>query len=720
MLKILFLTIFSVKTFANLGTLGDYVGDAKPYREIIGWANEFKDGDEIVGVAAYNQDQRVWARTILSNTPIRVLQENPIYRDKQQEMIWESTDQKIYGKIKNWTLGQLKEFLLSHSDGEIHEIIPGLSSDVIACVVKLMSNAELIKVGQTVFNPLPGSQIGSKGYMGARIQPNSPTDNPEDIAWQVFNGFSFAVGDVLLGNNPADSSPESIYRIENTLKDIVQTFKLEKKLAWSVLSHVDIQNEVEKFHPGSTDLFFQSIGGVDDANQTFGISVNKILGYAQQRKNLPHGFYFETGQGADFTNRHGHGFDMVVHESRKYGLARAAQHHMAWVIVNDVAGFIGPEVFKTKEQLVRACLEDIVMGKLHGLTIGLDICTTLHMSISLEDLKWCQDQIMPANPAYLMALPTRNDPMLSYLTTSFRDHVRIRNQFNYKVNDDMWQFYIQLGVIDTTGKPTSHFGDPVWVYTQYQLRKGDPRNFEVIYAEGQERAKQVESRGVLLDHGQPDIETRVQKLYHDAKNDIWSEFSPQFIQQIPNRVILRTRSKNRSDYIAHPSTGEQLTKESERTLQKLRETQRGRYNAQIVISDGLNAESIMNPKHLKPYLKSLRAELKNKGFRVAPQNIVILSGRVRAGYRAGELLFGNIGLKNSKKALIHIIGERPGNGHKTFSAYLVAPTVSMWSQPGFVDHNHARLVSGISATSLLPENAAKETSQFLASLVLEP
>ena len=55
----------------------------------------------------------------------------------------------------------------------------------------------------------------------------------------------------------------------------------------------------------------------------------------------------------------------------------------AWLHVNDVAGFIGPEVFKTREQLVRCCLEDIAMGKLHGLTIGLDICSTLHMAVSL-------------------------------------------------------------------------------------------------------------------------------------------------------------------------------------------------------------------------------------------------------------------------------------------------------------------------------------------------
>jgi ethanolamine ammonia-lyase large subunit len=51
--------------------------------------------------------------------------------------------------------------------------------------------------------------------------------------------------------------------------------------------------------------------------------------------------------------------------------------------------------------------EDIAIGKLHGLTIGLDICSTLHMAVSLEDLDWCQDQIMPAGPAYLIAFPPR-------------------------------------------------------------------------------------------------------------------------------------------------------------------------------------------------------------------------------------------------------------------------------------------------------------------------
>jgi len=61
---------------------------------------------------------------------------------------------------------------------------------------------------------------------------------------------------------------------------------------------------------------------------------------------------------------------MVVYESRKYEFLPALKKKIAemqltnmagpWVHVNDVAGFIGPVVFKTREQLVRCCHEDTV------------------------------------------------------------------------------------------------------------------------------------------------------------------------------------------------------------------------------------------------------------------------------------------------------------------------------------------------------------------------
>ena len=185
-----------------------------------------------------------------------------------------------------------------------------------------MSNAELVTVASKIFHPLPNSNIGAKGYLGARVQPNSPTDNLEDIRWQVFDAWAYGVGDVLLGTNPVSSDPESVAAVERTLQEIIEVFGLQDDLPHCVLSHIDVQADVEQRLPGSTALWFQSIAGTDGANQTFDISVEKMLDYARQRKGK-YDLYFETGQGADFTNGHGNGFDMVVHESRKYGFARA-------------------------------------------------------------------------------------------------------------------------------------------------------------------------------------------------------------------------------------------------------------------------------------------------------------------------------------------------------------------------------------------------------------
>ena len=449
------------------------------YRQIVGSANPFKEGDFAQGLSAKDDNSRINARTLISNTKIIDIFNNPLFVDDILNLINNNTNKAVLNNIGSKTFGRLKTFLLNETEDKIKSIMPGLTSDIIGCVVKIMSNDELIIVGQKVFNPLPASNIGAKGYMGARIQPNSPTDNVDDIMMQVFDGWAYAVGDVVLGTNPVSSNPDSVAQIEYILYDIIKTFGLENIIPHSVLAHIDIQAEVEDLYPGETGIWFQSLGGTVSANKTFDITVDKMLGHASNRQGK-YGLYIETGQGADFTNGNGEGFDMVVHESRKYGFLRALKTKIVevkigepWVHVNDVAGFIGPEVFKTKEQLVRCCLEDTVMGKLHGLTIGLDVCSTLHMDITLDDLIWCIDQIMPVNPAYLMALPTKNDPMLSYLTTGYNDHVRVRAKFGYKVNDAMWEFFKKLEIIDKDGKNTEHFGDPVWVYYKYRLAKND-------------------------------------------------------------------------------------------------------------------------------------------------------------------------------------------------------------------------------------------------------
>lgn len=704
--------------------------DLALYQQVVGAANDFKEGDATLKVAADNDTTRVYARMLLTNTKVKDIHEHPLFVDNLQKLIWDTVDQKQYDKVKDMTMGELKIFLLTSSEAEIKGVMYGLNSDVIACVPKLMSNAELATVGQRIFNVLPGSKMGSKGYLAARIQPNSPTDNVDDVQWQVFNAFSFATGDLVLGNNPVDSNVDSVAAVENTLADILKTFSIDKTMPWCVLSHIDVQAEVEKKYPGSTALWFQSLAGCDQANATFGISNEGMMNYAKSRKGQRYGMYFETGQGADFTNGAGNGFDMVVHESRKYGLSRALQQELAkvqpegaWLHVNDVAGFIGPEVFTSREQLVRCCMEDIVMGKLHGLCLGLDICSTLHMKVSLNDLQWCQDQIMAAAPAYLMALPTRNDPMLSYLTTSFQDHVRLREKFGLKVNDAMWDFYKEIKIIDADGKFTEHAGDPIWVYYQYRLAKGDERSKDEIYTEGKKKVDEVVARGVDLALGygdkvseiEPELDKRIHALYDDAKISLWAEFTPEFIQAIPDAVKITTRSHDRENYIASPASGEKLSDDAVATLEKLRSSWGAKIpDVQIVISDGLNAKAIMDEGHVQPYLKALESELKTAGFSVSKTNLVVISGRVRAGYEIGNVLFAKAD-SNKNKTIIHVIGERPGSGHHNFSVYIASPKGKVWQEKK-VDHDIVRVISGISDTALLPTKAAAETRRLVKSI----
>lgn len=707
------------------------------YQQIVGAANAYKEGDEAIGVLATDETSRENARKLLSRTKIKDLHEHPLLADNLQKFIWDTTDPISYQKIQQWTLGELKEFLLNRSEHEIKGIMNGLNSEIIGCIPKLMSNEELIRLNSKIFNPLPGSQIGAQGYLSARIQPNSPTDNIEEIIWQVFSSFSYAVGDIVIGNNPVDSTEANIAQIENSLREIVITFGLEEILPWCVLSHVDIQRRVEAEQMGSVAILFQSLAGTDACNKIFDISIEKMIDHAKSRVGSRYGLYYETGQGADFTNGAAEGVDMVVLESRKYGFARGLTQELTklqteevWTHFNNVAGFIGPEVFKSREQLVRCCLEDIAMGKLHGLCAGLDVCSTLHMEVTLEDLDWCLDQIMPANPAYLMALPTKNDPMLSYLTTSYQDHVRLRNKFGFKVNDAMWEFFKRIEIVGPDNRYTDHFGDPIWVYYQYRLAKKDTRSQQEIYAEGQKKFNEIHQTWLKTGQRVPlaagygknlwdlntELDQKVRRLYEDAKKAIWAEFTPEFFKNIPDLIAIRTLSQDRKDYILHPPLGEVLSEEAITTLEALRKSWKDNTpEVQIVISDGLNARSIMRNGHLLPFLSALRKELTQAGYTVGEKNIIVTGGRVRVGYRIGDILFAQEN-PNKSRAILHMIGERPGTGQDAFSVYMASPKCNVWAEKK-CDHNIAKVVSGISELALKPEDATKQVVQILLEMM---
>ena len=189
-----------------------------------------------------------------------------------------------------------------------------------------------------------------------------------------------------------------------------------------------------------------------------------------------------------------------------------------------------------------------------------------------------------------------------------------------------------------------------------------------------------------------------------------------FAASIAQALLIKTRSEDRKDYVYHPESGEELSFDATRKLKELRQSWNQIPDVQIIISDGLNARALMDDGHLLPFLNKLKDQLGKEGYTTSAKNLVITHGRVRAGYACGEHLFGADNFAGNK-AIVHIIGERPGSGHHNFSAYLTAAPAASWSKKRWVDHDISRVVSGISDTALQPEEAAKQTVAILKTLL---
>ena len=340
-------------------------------------ANEFKEGDLLVG-GTQDEQVRKEARAALSSIRLGEIGRVGFVEDRITEALARSLDRQVATDLSGLTLAGLKQILLSpNAQAWVAVHRDGLSSEAIAAVVRLMANDELATLSRSLFNPLPGEgiAIGSPRHFGSRIQPNSPGDDEEEILLSILEGLAYGCGDVILGLNPASDDVETIIRLEELLRSVVERLRLPTR--YCVLS--DIVKQSAARSRTRVDVGFQSLAGTSKAIAGMvGLDIEGLTDLAGAFEGL----YFETGQGSEVTNNADEGVDMVTLEARAYGVARHIQRKTGkWMIVNDVAGFIGPEVFRTGDQLLRACLEDTVMAKLHGITMGLDVCATFHMGI---------------------------------------------------------------------------------------------------------------------------------------------------------------------------------------------------------------------------------------------------------------------------------------------------------------------------------------------------
>jgi ethanolamine ammonia-lyase large subunit len=666
-------------------------------------ANEFKEGDLLVGGTRDAQTRKA-ARERLAALRIGEINRTVFVEDEVSETLMRSLNQRLAADIAHLTLAELKQKLLrADSTNFVRQYQAALSSETIAAVVKLMNNEELASVSHKIFNPLTDERyaIGSSSHFGARIQPNSPGDDEEEILFSILEGLSYGCGDVILGLNPASDDVDTIIRLEQLLQSVVDRLNLPTR--YCVLS--DMVKQTTARARTKVEVGFQSLAGTSKAiTGMVGLDVDGLLDLAKGFNGL----YFETGQGSAVTNGAAEGVDMVTLESRAYGVARfIRQQTSRWMIVNDVAGFIGPEVFQTAAQLLRACLEDTVMAKLHGLTMGLDVCATFHMGIEPSTLQRLTETIVAeAAPAYLMAVAGNADPMLGYLTTSFREHPRLRQQNHKQISTAMKNRFSKLGLMNEAGELTGNQQVTASLYAIYRKAGGDVRTLDALQKEGAKKIDALAERGFDLGYGYetnfaaPETVTkRIEKIYAHARRALYAKLEAAVIKDACGKPMrVRTRSASRDDYLAHPPTGEALCDKDAQQVRGLYLARRPQI--QICISDGLNADAIN--ENLRAVLPALRRQLAENNFHVGTIDVVIDNGRVRAGYHAGALL--------DVEALIHLIGERPGTGLNTLSAYLTygrdRQGNSRWHVG--IDHSQTTAICGIHPQGKPPEIAVAE------------
>ncbi len=431
-------------------------------KDVMAKVNEEKSGDQLAGIAAESVQQRIAAKAVLSELLVKDIRENPLVppeNDEVTRIIEGDINEQIYGEIKNWSIEQLREYILSNDTGdrELKRLSKGMNSEVIAAVTKLMSNLDLVHAANKVeILSTCNITIGQKGTLSSRLQPNHPTDNIDGIIASLKEGLSYGIGDAVIGINPVDDSVESVKKVLQATKEFITDWSIPTQNC--VLAHITTQMKAIK-QGAPADMIFQSIAGTEIANRSFGISADLIreaeeLVKKQGTGTGPNLFYFETGQGSELSAEAHMGIDQVTLESRNYGFAR----HFNPYIVNTVVGFIGPEYLYNNKQVIRAGLEDHFMGKMHGIPMGVDICYTNHIKADQNDVEDLSVLLTAAGVNFIIAAPMGDDIMLNYQSMSFHDVATLLQTFGKTPAPEYLAWLEKMGIYEN-GRLSARAGD---------------------------------------------------------------------------------------------------------------------------------------------------------------------------------------------------------------------------------------------------------------------
>ncbi|MBU2963620.1 ethanolamine ammonia-lyase subunit EutB [Citreicella sp. C3M06] len=400
-------------------------------KSLMAKATPLRSGDQLAGVAALRDVERVAAQVALAELPLKTFLTEavvPYETDEVTRLIIDTHDAAAFGPVSSMTVGDLRDWLLSDSadSAALAALAPGLTPEMAAAVSKLCRIQDLILIAKKC-HVVTGFRdtVGLPGHLSTRLQPNHPTDDLRGIAASILDGLMYGSGDAVIGINPATDNLHATVQLLHLLDEIIHEHGIPTQSC--VLSHVT--NTMAAIEEGApVDLTFQSIAGTQKANESFGISLALLAEAHEATLSLGRGtvgdnvMYFETGQGSCLSADAHHGVDQQTLESRAYAVARRYRP----LLVNTVVGFIGPEYLYDGKQIIRAGLEDHFCGKLLGVPMGCDICYTNHAEADQNDMDMLLTLLGTAGINFIMGIPGSDDVMLNYQTTSFHDALYAR------------------------------------------------------------------------------------------------------------------------------------------------------------------------------------------------------------------------------------------------------------------------------------------------------
>lgn len=214
-------------------------------KHVLAQANEEKSGDQLAQIGSQSEIERIAAKSVLSQLPLSALREQPVVAydlDEVTRLIDDSLDPIAYAQIKDWTVAELREFLLdSDTDLKMIEAIRwGLNGEMVAAVTKLMSNIDLILAGKKCQVVVKAkTTLGLSGRLSSRLQPNHPSDSIDGIKASIFEGLSYGVGDAVIGINPVYDSADTVGRLLEETHKIIEQLKIPTQNC--ILSHITTQ-----------------------------------------------------------------------------------------------------------------------------------------------------------------------------------------------------------------------------------------------------------------------------------------------------------------------------------------------------------------------------------------------------------------------------------------------------------------------------------------------